>query len=200
MPQGFRGFQKGLPPWNKGRKTGFISKTPEETRKKLSIVNTGKIRSKESILKYRLCNIGRKHTKETIQKLKESHRGYKQTKEQIEKRASKCRGEKHWRWIEDRSLLRTDRQKMYDTKYKYWMAEVKKRDNWKCKINNQDCRGTIVAHHILPWRDFPELRYNINNGITLCHAHHPIKRVKEKELQDYFKTLVQVSSVKSWKY
>ena len=30
----------------------------------------------------------------------------------------------------------------------------------------------IRAHHILPWR-IVELRYNINNGITLCQFHHP---------------------------
>jgi len=95
--------------------------------------------------------------------------------------------------IADRSLLKTDRQKAYDTKYKYWMLKVKKRDNWRCKINNKDCKGRLEAHHILSWQDFPELRYNINNGISLCQAHHPRVRAEEKRLISIFQGLVSVS-------
>lgn len=35
-----------------------------------------------------------------------------------------------------------------------------------------------------------KLRYDINNGITLCHAHHPRKRADEAKLSPYFKELV----------
>jgi len=66
------------------------------------------------------------------------------------------------------------------------MLAVKGRDGWKCKIANADCDGKIEAHHILSWRDYPELRYQPNNGITLCHAHHPRKRVDEAKLLPYF--------------
>lgn len=31
--------------------------------------------------------------------------------------------------------------------------------------------GKVVAHHILPWKDYIELRHEVNNGITLCHYH-----------------------------
>lgn len=55
------------------------------------------------------------------------------------------------------------------------------------KIN---CKGRLEAHHILSWKDYPELRYDINNGITLCHAHHPRKRDEEAELSPYFQSLV----------
>jgi hypothetical protein len=88
------------------------------------------------------------------------------------------------------SELKTDRLKKYDTKYTYWMLSIKKRDNWKCKINNQDCKGNLEAHHILSWRDYQELRYDINNGITLCHAHHPRKRIDEAKLSPFFQRIV----------
>lgn len=61
------------------------------------------------------------------------------------------------------------------------------------KINNKDCEGKLEAHHILSWKDYPELRYDINNGITLCHAHHPKKRAEEKRLSPYFMELVSAS-------
>ena len=103
-------------------------------------------------------------------------------------------GEEHYRWIKDRTKL-ARRQERNDSAYWNWAMTVKNRDNWKCKINNKDCEGKVVAHHILPWKDFPELRYEINNGITLCHAHHPRKRAEEKRLIPLFNGLVAVSEV-----
>lgn len=92
--------------------------------------------------------------------------------------------------IKDRTQLKTDRQKAYDTQYKYWMLAVKKRDHWKCKIGDENCKGRLEAHHILAWRDHTELRYSINNGITLCQYHHPRKRSEEVELSPYFQELI----------
>lgn len=95
-------------------------------------------------------------------------------------------------YIADRSLLKTARKKAYDTRYKYWMKEVKNRDGWRCKISNSDCSGRLEAHHILRWQDYPELRYQVNNGISLCRFHHPLKREEEDRLSPYFIKLVGV--------
>jgi hypothetical protein len=78
--------------------------------------------------------------------------------------------------------------------YKNWRKLVFERDNYKCKINNKDCKGQLQAHHILRWADYPELRYEINNGITLCQAHHPRKKAEEKRLIPIFNELVSVSN------
>lgn len=71
------------------------------------------------------------------------------------------------------------------------MNTGKNRDNWTCRIADNNCDGKMVAHHILPWRDFPELRYEVNNGITLCHFHHPRKRNDEMRLSPYFQELIK---------
>ena len=86
--------------------------------------------------------------------------------------------------------MKVSNKKHLDSKYKIWMMDVKNRDNWKCKINNCYCNGKVEAHHILPWSKFPELRYEVNNGITLCHAHHPRKRNDEIKFATFFKQLV----------
>lgn len=52
---------------------------------------------------------------------------------------------------------------------------------------------SIEAHHILGWEEYPKLRYEVNNGITLCRAHHPRKRAEEKKLVPYFMGLIPVS-------
>lgn len=101
------------------------------------------------------------------------------------------RGELHPRWIQDRNkVIGRHNRSFHDTDYKQWRLRVWNRDNFKCKIDNSDCKGRIEAHHILVWKDYPELRYEINNGITLCHHHHPKTRKKESELAGYFKNLL----------
>ena len=52
--------------------------------------------------------------------------------------------------------------------------------------------GNVVAHHILGFAQYPELRYEVNNGITLCHFHHPRKRIDEEKLIPVLKGLVEV--------
>ena len=101
-------------------------------------------------------------------------------------------GEKNAKWIEDRTkLCRVSKQGERRTSaYFFWRKSVWVRDNWKCKMSNLDCNGKIEAHHILGWKDYPELRYDINNGITLCHFHHPRKRIDEVNLSPYFQELV----------
>lgn len=105
------------------------------------------------------------------------------------------RTSKHPRWIEDRTkLCRTSKQGERRTSaYFFWRKSVWERDEWKCKINDGDCSGRLEAHHILGWTAFPKLRYEVNNGITLCHAHHPRVRAEEKRLIPTFMELVAVS-------
>ena len=99
-------------------------------------------------------------------------------------------GRKHPRWVNGNYKKRDERN---DSLYQWWVKQVKKRDKNICKINNKDCFGYNIVHHILSWQDYPELRYEINNGITLCQAHHPRKRAEEKRLIPFFQGLVPVS-------
>jgi hypothetical protein len=100
------------------------------------------------------------------------------------------RGENHPFWIKDRSKVKVGDRSMNDPLQKGWRKAVKDRDFWKCKIADENCSGKLEAHHILPWSKFPELRYQINNGITLCHHHHPRKMEDVEKLSPYFKSLV----------
>lgn len=101
--------------------------------------------------------------------------------------------ENHPNWVADRSNLVKSDKKHLDGRYREWMFSVKTRDAWKCKIANQECKGRLESHHILSWKEYPELRYELNNGITLCHAHHPRQRAQEKLLAPKFKGLIAFS-------
>lgn len=101
------------------------------------------------------------------------------------------KGELHGRWVSDRTKLKkSDRPGLRDSAYSYFRKQVCERDGWKCKIDNKDCDGRLEVHHILPWRSHKELRYDVNNGITLCHFHHPYKKEEESNLSPYFQELV----------
>lgn len=121
----------------------------------------------------------RVHTEETKLKMSKTRKGT-------------FTGEDSHNWIEDRTLVK-GRQNRNNPEYKQWRKEVWLRDEFTCKIANPDCKGKIEAHHILGWKDYPELRYKVNNGITLCHAHHPRKVAEEKRLIPTFQELVSVS-------
>lgn len=128
--------------------------------------------------------LGFKFSKESRKKMSDSHKG-------------KNLGENNPSWIKDRSKLQRysdDAKDRRSSAYNAWRRAVRLRDKHTCKIDNPDCSGRIEVHHILGWATHPELRYQVNNGITLCHAHHPRKRAEEKRLIPTFQELVSVSS------
>lgn len=160
-------------------------KPTEEHRKRLSDSHRGKAPN----------NKGKKMSQEFKDKCRKRMLGTKPSKETIEKRVSQMRGNKHWRWMEDRSSVDLNKRRWNTKECIRWREEVFTRDNYCCRISNQDCDGEVQAHHILRWSEYPELRFNINNGITLCHRHHPRKAAEEKRLVPDFQKLVSVSKV-----
>lgn len=118
----------------------------------------------------------------------------KEHREKLKLIMSKRVGELHQNW---KGGISRDLHSLSFPEYREWRMNIFKRDNFKCKIFNSDCKGQLQAHHILNWKDYPELRYEINNGITLCVAHHPRGRAKEKRLIPTFQELVSVSKVQN---
>lgn len=107
----------------------------------------------------------------------------------------KCRGkffcgEKSPHWKSNRYEVINSKTRCKQGQYKEWRLSVFKRDDFTCRLSDDLCDGSLQAHHILPWRDNLEGRYDISNGITLCFNHHPRKREIEKELVPLFIKLI----------
>lgn len=99
--------------------------------------------------------------------------------------------EDHPAWIKDRSKIKSQDGRRTDANWRIVHKETLIRDEYKCRINNHECEGKLEVHHILNWINHPELRYVLNNLITLCHHHHPIGRKKETLMSPYLKELIQ---------
>jgi len=56
---------------------------------------------------------------------------------------------------------------------KLWRKMIYKRDGYRCVICGKT-GGKLNAHHIRSWKDFPELRFDIDNGITMCQSCHEL--------------------------
>lgn len=74
-------------------------------------------------------------------------------------------GENHPLYNPNRDEIQTEGRQHPD--YVVWRREVYKRDNWSCQCCNYKGRD-INAHHIKSFTRFPELQFDVSNGITLC--------------------------------
>jgi len=54
--------------------------------------------------------------------------------------------------------------------YRQWRAKVFKRDDYMCQVCSK--KNNLHAHHKKSWKNYPELRYNIDNGVVLCKDCH----------------------------
>lgn len=56
--------------------------------------------------------------------------------------------------------------------YKQFRKSVYERDDYTCRVCKESPSGNLVVHHLNSFTDFPHLRIDINNGITLCNSCH----------------------------
>jgi hypothetical protein len=116
---------------------------------------------------------------ETKDKISKSNTGKIFSEKHKRKLSEALRGEKNHFWkggiTKENLSIRTS------AKYKQWRSEVFQRDNWTCIWCGKKDK-TIQADHIKPFSLYPELRFNINNGRTLCHKCHKTTNTYAKNI------------------
>lgn len=166
-------FQKGNIPWN----LGMIGEYAVRYGAHLSD-DTKQILSEKS--KGNKNWLGKHPTAEHKDKLRIIHLGIKYTEETNKKKGHP--GDKNPAWKGGVTPENEKARKSF--KYQNWRLSVFERDNYICQdCNIRSGKGNIVyleAHHIKSFKNYTELRFEINNGITLCKECH--KNIRKKKI------------------
>lgn len=161
--------RKGRIPWNKG-KTGFTHS--EETKLKMSQSGKGRKRpprSKEWALKISQAKTGTHQKPETIAKRSIALRGKRHTLETRKILSASRRGPNNPQWRGGTTSINSALRNSLE--YKLWREAVFRRDNWTC-VECGTRNSPFNADHIKPFCNFPELRFSLDNGRTLCVPCH----------------------------
>ena len=156
-------------PWTNKKRPPFSKKWKEnmskaQIGKKLSEETKIKMRkpkSIETIIKFRK----RRQSKETRLKISKSRTGMKFSEEHIKNLS----GENSHLWKGGVSSMNDRIRKSF--RFKRWREYVFKRDNWTCQKTGVK-GGKLHPHHIFNFSSCPELRFNLENGITLSETSH----------------------------
>jgi hypothetical protein len=116
-------------------------------------------------------------TERQIQSIKSIGQLRKGIKESLSTRLAKSQalsGVNHWNW--QGGSTEKNRKERNSLQARMWKRAVWERDNWTCQCcGDRSGNGHTVfleAHHIKTWCLYPELRYEVTNGITMCkHCH-----------------------------
>lgn len=80
---------------------------------------------------------------------------------------------------------KSERKRDWDNaEYRKFRRLVRARDYSTCQLCGAKKR--IQVHHILRYHDFPQHRYNVDNGICLCETcHRMVNRVEHLYVQTF---------------
>ncbi len=89
------------------------------------------------------------------------------------------------------SFYRSDERNYTDPQYVKWRNEVKNRDKKKCRFPGCMSTKRLQVHHIRKWADYPTLRFDITNGITLCQKCHKLVTGQEVFFEALFLKILE---------
>lgn len=176
--------------------TGMLGKKhSEETIEKIRIMAKGRKPSKSNIRAIIKSNETRGCSKQTKEKMRQARRGkpsptlgkkgeWNLSIDQRKRMSESRKGEKSYSW---KGGITSENERLRKSiEFRLWREAVFARDNWTCQTCKK--RGIkLHPHHIKPFGSYPELRFAIDNGITLCEKCHKDSHTKnnKKLIQEF---------------
>jgi len=98
-----------------------------------------------------------------------------------------CSRECYYRYLEKPKAVKKDQLQALrrSRRMKRWRIKVFKRDHYICQMCGKK-GGRLNAHHIKRFIDYPDLRFDTLNGITLCESCHKKTFFREKKFEKRF--------------
>jgi hypothetical protein len=158
-PNSRNGFQKGYTPWNKGTKGVTIGHPFPKGHSYWDNPNSERVRFKK----------GQKNSKEARVKMSKSHLGVKLSDTTRRKMSLRWLGNKNPRW--KGGFNSKNMQIRLGIEFRLWREAVFARDNWTCQKYGIK-GGKLHPHHMKNFAQYPELRFAIDNGVTLSEKAH----------------------------
>jgi len=122
--------------------------------------------------KQKFCSKGCvRYTEESKKKMSESHKGTTPWNKGLTKYDDKRLNYIRPTLFKDKGKSTENMKIRKSAKMKWWRNSIFKRDNYTCN----DCKqigGSLNAHHIKPFALYPKVRFDLDNGKTLCVPCH----------------------------
>jgi len=134
-----------------------------ESKEKIRIASLKRFSDPKQRELSRISHLGKKHgspTLETREKLRKAQTG---------KKCPYITGIRNPNWKGGLTLPNVKIRN--SSEYSYWRKQCFIRDNFICQ-KTKVSGGKLEVHHINNFSDFPELRFSIENGITLSKRSH----------------------------
>jgi len=138
----------------------------KDKTKKYGVVSQCKKCREEYKKKYRNEN------KEKIKEYRKKKYRKGERKEEMKEYGKKYRQSKHGKEVRKKYLEQNPGKYRYeDPEYIEWSWQVKNKSNFTCQVCDK-LGGALNSHHLNGWKNFPNERYNIENGVCLCKECH----------------------------
>lgn len=149
------------PRTTKGRESTFKGhKHTDKAKQLMSLAKRGKPSNR----------LGVPHTSESREKISQA------TRERTN------RGRDHYNY--KHGLSQRNLSVRRSPEYSDWRNAVFARDSFTCQKCGDATGGNLRAHHIKPFAEYPELRFDLANGITLCHKCHELEHFKPDSIRN----------------
>ena len=150
----------------KGKYISHSLETLKKISKSVSLGLKGKSKSLSHKENLRKARLGKKAKEETKKKMRISHLGKKHSIKT--RKAMSGKNSVHWKGGSNSE----NSQIRQSIEYKLWRESVFKRDNYQCIWGGKEHGNKLEADHIKSFSQYPQLRFAIDNGRTLCKDCH----------------------------